>query len=254
MKKLFQKKINNLDGSLSVEALISISVFLILIVFFINMITVVSLEDKIDQSTVDLISELEIYNYLYEKIGFDQILNIDGYKDRITDYIGNTREEWLEYLNFDKLILDKGKESFLSTIAKEKIEDILEKNRKYSRLLNYDFSISDDIVTIKFSYSIVLIMDYKVRTTHFFEKKMWLFGDNSEIYPNDTLLSKLIKEDDELKNITVYKTKTGSKYHLEGCFYLRRSTTDKENIESLSMYKAKLIYQLEPCKRCIKEK
>ena len=248
------KKINNSNGSLSIEALISVSVFLILMVFFINMITIVSLEDKVDQSTVDLISEIEIYNYLYEKIGFNQVLNIGSYKDRILSYIGSENGAWLEYLDFDKSILDKGKECFLSSVAENKIKVILKKNRRYSKLLSYDFSISGDIVTIDFSYNIILIMDYKVKTVHSFEKKMWLFGDNSEIYPNVTLLSSLAEEDEDLKNITVYKTKTGTKYHMKGCFYLNRSTTDKENIESLSMYKAKIIYKLQACKRCIRGK
>ena len=106
------KSLKNKRGSLSIEALISVSTFLVLIVFLISLITLISTEERLDQRSYDILKELEIYNYLYEKVGFDDIIDFSLYKDRIDAYvkeIPGVPNEYLEVLDFDEWYISESK-------------------------------------------------------------------------------------------------------------------------------------------------
>lgn len=250
-------RLKNKAGVLSIEALMSVSIFLLVIVILINLLTLISTEERMDQYSYDLIKELEIYNYLYEKIGFDEITDLSSYKDAIYQYakqIPNLPEEYLELLDFDEWCIDKGKEFFLSSTFKTRLESELLRYSRYTKLKIYEFDLEDNLLGVSFKYDVSLPLGFKFEIGHKIEKELWLFGDESDIYPNETLISKLKKEEVEEKSIVVYKTRTGGKFHTINCFYIVRSSTDKDNIVGITLKDAKSKYGLTSCSRCMKGK
>ncbi len=241
----------NSKGSLSVEALFSVSVFFLVILLLISIFSIFSTEEIMNQYTYDLIEEIEISNYMFEKIGFS---DVEIYKEKIESYLEDIpfdSEMFIEYLDISKTLASKGKNIFLKSIFRNKLNDKLY-DLKRINIKDYSFSLVGDNLYINYSYDINLPFSLSIEINHMINKSLWLFGDEAEIYPNTTLASVLNDENEKEKEIPVYKTKTGTKYHFANCFYLIKKGTDKSKIISMTLKLAKEKYKLTPCLRCIK--
>ena len=224
-------------GNISVEALISVTLFILFMSFLFQMLSMLSKEDKMSQIVFDGIYTLENYGYLYEKIGvLDQEINID---------LGD-HQEIVQFINKSINKVDQqSKTEYLKWVLKQKLD-------VYDIIIN-SFEIKEDVLSCRVIYK----REYLFGLSHDFEisikKRMWLFGDEKELYPNKTLTDVFKKQLADERRQFVYQTKTGGKYHLVGCFYLVRSTTDQTKIKKMSLYDAKYLYHLMPCQRCMKE-
>ena len=47
------------------------------------MVSLIASEEQIDQFTFDQTRKLEVYNYLYEKVGFKDAVDLEVYKQKI---------------------------------------------------------------------------------------------------------------------------------------------------------------------------
>jgi len=223
-------------GNISVEALISITLFILLMSFLFQMLSMFSKEDKMSQIIFDEIYALENYGYLYEKVGLlDQEIDVNlGEHQEIIDLINTSI----------KKINQKSKASYLKWVLKQELD--------VHKIEIDSFEIQGDTLSCKVTYNRQYLFGLSHDFDVFITKRMWLFGDQKELYPNKTLSDVLKKQTEDERNQLVYQTKTGGKYHLAGCFYLERSTTDHAKIKKMSLYDAKYLYHLMPCKRCMK--
>ena len=219
-------------GSITVEAAIVFPITILVMTILIQLIMMFPSEDLKIQKVDDILSQLDSLNYVYEKVG---ILSFDV-----------PENPYSELIRSSQLFINETVESNLLEIF---LVNELDKN---DMILN-EFTCHDDTISGEISWRRNFVFGLRKDFHVKFEKCLWLFGDNKSIYPNQTLTSYLLNNENEEKKILVYKTKGGQKYHLEGCFYLVRSTTDKSKIDTMTLYEAKHIHRLEPCKRCCKE-
>ena len=112
-------------------------------------------------------------------------------------------------------------------------------------LLN--FELNHDYVTLKFEYEHLLPLGQVFHNEVEIEHRLWLFGSEPERY-NHTTLAELMN--DTSSSMSVYVTKTGTKYHLENCFYIVRSTTDQKSVQVMTLKEAEDKGHT-PCSRCI---
>lgn len=227
-------------GNVSVEALISVSVFLLFMFFLMQVILGFASESIVAQNVLDGLEDLENYNIAIETIGISNELD---------SLLSDNLSQWLDeeiYIYMTDLLskgLDNSRSDYLETLFKSMVET--------SDTVVQDFSVKEDLVTVEVIYEKNYLFGLETKSILTAEKKLFLYGDDSDLYKKHSLIE-LIKEtvlSEEGK--FVYKTKTGSKYHLRDCFYINRSTTDQTSIQKISIYEAKYIYYLLPCKRCI---
>ncbi len=220
-------------GSVSIEALIVVTTLILMMTFLFQMIVMFPKEDLRTQIVYDALNDLEHHHYIYNKVGFLELDFTVGHED--IDRILHLMQTDLSHL---------AESEYLSIVFK-------------SKMLNQDmvvdhFELVDDQVLGEVSYMRPFMFGIKRTFTIKFDKRMWLFGNEPSLYPNKTLAEVVGNQNNKEESITVYQTKTGGKYHLKGCFYLVRSTTDHPKIISMTLDKAKNILHLEPCLRCIK--
>lgn len=221
--------IMNRKGAVSIEALIAFSVALLLMGFLIQLLLFLPDEEVKTQQLYDAIVDFEIFNYAYEKIGVKSI-ELPKFK-------------WSNELN---QLLDSLKEYGEAKAYKMVFQKLLE---DYDLSLE-EFLLEDGILRGRVAFEKSFLLAGKREFFIAFEKRIWLFGDQKELYPN-VQLSSLIHEDSEAdKKRYVYMTVSGEKYHMEGCFYLMRSTTLHEHIKHVTVYEAERTHYLKPCERC----
>lgn len=221
----------NKKGSITVEALISVSIMILVLTSLFQLLTLYPTEDIQVQKTYDALNQLDTAYYLYHKVGvFD--FDFKSGNDSLDQLISSTRD----YLN--QASVEKMLEGYLKHLLNDTAIEV--KN----------FALENDIITGEIVYESHISLGPSWLMTTSFEKRLWLFGNEKEIYPNTTLLDQVKDSQEKDKSLIVYVTKTGEKYHQEGCFYLIRSTTDKSQIKALTLYEAKKKH-LVPCKRCM---
>ncbi|MCH4889034.1 pilus assembly protein [Acidaminobacter sp. JC074] len=219
-------------GSVSVEAAIVFPITILIMVMLVQVIAFFPSEDLKVQQVNDALIRLDSLNYVYEKVG---LLTFDLPENPYSDFISSSQ-------------------SFLNDhMASEILEAYLKNELSNHEILLEDFSVTGDTVSGLVSWNKAFVFGLKKESHVKFEHVLWLFGDDKSLYPNETLTKTLFKNEEEEKTVMVYKTKSGSKYHRAGCFYLVRSTTDKSKIVKVSLYDAKRKYLLSPCERCVKE-
>jgi len=229
---ILQKHIKNKSGSITVEAVISVAVMILVLTSMFQLLTLYPEEEVTLHKTYDALNQLDNAYYLYHKVG-------------VYDFDYDTGHQILDQLIDDtKNVLDQ---STAELMLKSYLQALL--NEEEIQVI--DLSLDGDILRGQLTYPRSINLGYEWQMTIDFEKRLWLFGNEKTLFPNHTLVEKLQSSQDKEKHIVVYQTKTGEKYHYEGCFYLTRSTTDKENIISMTLYEAKRIKHLSPCKRCI---
>lgn len=229
---IMKHRIMNNKGSISIEALITLTVMILLMAFMIQMMFLLPEEDLMTQYVYDALETLEISNYMYHKIG---ILDLPLPDSPYSDYLSGVMNDLDDYA------------------ASYALEEVLNQLLKKHEMTLTTYAYKEGVVSGIVSYEKKFYLGGTRQFSIGFEKRLWLFGNEKNLYPNHTLADLLDKERDEEKNITVYKTQTGEKYHLEGCFYLIRSTTNHLSIESMTLYHARHKEHLSPCKRCLGE-
>lgn len=210
------------NGNIAIESLIATTVFIIFLLILVQVLLGFAQEDIHSQEVLEALNSLNNYALAYDLIGNDTSL-LDAF-------------DGLD-LSFLKNINNLSRSIFLESIMKAKFQDLT-------------ISIVDDHIKGQVSFEQKFLVSH-VTSQVYFDKKLITYGNNPPAF-NKKNISDLIKkthEDQEM--LYVYKTKTGSKYHLEGCFYLRRSTTKKDDIEKISLFVAKYRYFLTPCQRCM---
>jgi len=219
-------------ASITVEAAIVFPITILVMTILIQLIVMFPSEDLKIQKVDDILSRLDSLNYVYEKVG---ILSVDIPENPYSELIKSSQT------------------SISETVESNYLETYLKSELAENDMVLNEFDFHDDTISGEISWKRDFVFGLKKEFHIRFEECLWLFGDNKSIYPNKTLTSYLLNNENEEKKILVYKTKGGQKYHLEGCFYLVRSTNDKSKIDTMTLYEAKHIHRLEPCKRCCKE-
>ncbi len=148
-------------------------------------------------------------------------------------------------------IVNRGKDIFLSHYIKTKLLAKLQ-TLKHGELSTYTLEMSQDYLNLSYSYRIYLPLNFSVLMEHEVCKKNWLFGNEADLFANDTLFSLLKKEEENESKKMVYKTKTGRKFHMKNCFYLIKKGTDHRKIIKITLKVAKDKYGLSPCLKCLK--
>lgn len=227
-------------GNVSVEALISVSVFMLFVLFLIQVLLGFASESIAAQNILDGLEDLENYNIVIESIGISNEMD-SFFVDHLSEWVD---EELYIYMTETlSKVIDYSRDDYLEILFKSMVET--------QNMVVNDFTIEDELVRVEVFFYKNYLFGLETKSTLTAEKKLFLYGDEPELYRKHTLVE-LVKEtilSEEGK--LVYKTKTGSKYHLKDCFYITRSTTDQSGIMKLSVYEAKYIYYLLPCKRCI---
>jgi len=219
-------------GSVSVEAAIVFPITILIMVICMQLLAFFPNEDLKVQQVNDALIRLDSLNYVYEKVG---LLTFDLPEGPYNEFITSSQN----FVN----------ENLESNILEAYLRYDLHKNE----ILLDEFTMTEDTVSGCVSWKKNFVLGFEKESYVKFEHVLWLFGDDKSLYPNETLTNALLKNEADEKSIWVYKTKTGSKYHLKGCFYLVRSTTDKSKIVKVNLYDAKHMYMLKACDRCFKE-
>lgn len=211
-------------GNTSIEALISVSVLILFFVILIQILLSFALDDLESQRLLDCLENINNYALAYDLIGYDESL-LDDFED-------------LD-LSILREVKDQSKEAFLESIF-------------LSIFHNGEIEIHGDWITgyVPVGHTFLL---KNTSSYIYFNKKMLTYGNDPNLFDYKSLVDLLEETKEDEKNVYVYKTKTGSKYHEKSCFYLKRSTTDHDAIERISIYEAKYIYFLTPCKKCMED-
>lgn len=213
----------NKKGSVTVEALVCFTTIILLLLVMFQLLVFHANEDLKTQKVYEALEHVELANYTYEKIGFlESMPEIDH---PLTEQVYELAKG-MNHLN---------KKSYLKLIFSEQLKGF-----------RIDaFELEGDWISGQVSYEKRFILSKGHRFNVHFKKRLWLFGNDPSSYPNKTL-GRYLNDD---RVTYVYVTKTGTKYHLPGCFYLNRSTTDQLNIQKLTKDEAVSRHYL-PCKRC----
>lgn len=222
----------NENGSATIEGIICVSLFLSVV-----MILILSMRF------------MEIYNEIQISF-YETTIQVSRYKP-VEDISVQTLKTIVRKKFDDDNPVFAHTIPFIETIVKEKIsasyiesqvfERLNEKGlkTKYVKNLKVQFSESNGDnrmanVTLNYDYLIPILGGYKYRVSHTLEKEIWQLAllDHSG---NDGSSNSLEP---------IYVTKTGTRYHYQGCMYLRKSqraiTIDQALEEHYS-----------PCKICI---
>ncbi len=117
----------NDKGNISIEALISVTVFILLMIFLWQMLMIFSVEDTVSQQVFDDIYQLENYGYIYEKIGFiNKPLKIEGFENKEVISFINTAMQTINH---------QSKESYLRYMLQTELDDFI---------IIEDFQLEDD--------------------------------------------------------------------------------------------------------------
>jgi hypothetical protein len=226
----------NRKGSLSIEALISCSVLLMLLVILVSLFSFLSVEDQMAQAVLDEAKSLEMDYYLIQKVGISDWSILQSIDQVLPEYV----EEILgqRFSSYSELVTV---ESFMYLRLKYLLED----RGIVTSITIEDFEVEEDVLSFEIAYKQVLPLGIAVKNSIKLVYKMWYFGNAPYLY-HQTTLGELI---DEKADVFVYVTKTGSKYHTKDCFYIVRSSTDQKGVKKILLTEAKQGYA--PCKRCI---
>ncbi|MDM8533273.1 hypothetical protein QUF55_01100 [Clostridiaceae bacterium HSG29] len=186
----------NNKGSLSIEALISVFITLLLMLSLIGIINTFYVNEVINHALYQSVIEMSSNNICtqYGNNDFsvqDKTINLFSNKK----LYGNLKYE-----------IDKN----LSDFKYDSNYDL--KNKEGSFQVNYSFEILNYVIPIKKT------IEYK----SFLHKRIKIKNINDEI---------------------IYVTKTGEKYHKNGCFYLRKSKIEMKLMDAISE-------GYTPCSRC----
>lgn len=236
---------NDDRGVISVEALIAVTVFIVLMSFLLSLTKLFYIEDVMSQTVLEEVGELEKYNYLYEKVGvFDtELLN------HLEIPLEASRLEFLDQFMGENLN-HLTKELFLKSIYKRQLETIEQQLSSISNVILKRFTFSENRLEAVINYNHNLPFNMMIAQTISIKKTFWLFGNDGKLYEHQTLADFVNQTDDTAGLTIVYTTKSGTKYHKKTCFYIIRSTTDHQAVRKINMKKA-LSELLKPCKRCI---
>ena len=230
-------------GSISIEAVIGLSTLVLFFSFLVQVLLLYGFHDQTSQKIYDEINRVSHYHYIYESIGPLEASDYAWIKSKMPGDIEILINESLDLLN------DKTKAVFLREILSKKIEKI--KHSKIKELGITDFSLEEHFLSVKVSFIQVLPLGFEVAGYVQVDKQLWFLGSHPEQVDLKTLSSILKENHDNQANTYVYMTKTGSKYHLEDCFYITRSTTDQKALKKITLDQAEKMYDLSPCSRCI---
>lgn len=229
--------LKNKEGVITIESMIAVSILVIVMTTLMSIVTYFLIQDTHGQALLDLLDEVEVHNYLFEKMGIVDFQVLDEYHFLLEKL---PIEPLKKVLNRN---LNQTKSMYLNSVFLKGLSKIEE---------NYElksWSFKDNILRSELSLMIKLPFGYQKSDVFILEKRFWLFGSNAELFKHITLAD-LINQTKRLNDQTkVYVTKTGKRYHLFTCFYINRSTTNQSAIRMLTLKVAKLRY--EPCKLCI---
>lgn len=237
--------IKNKRGLISVEALLTVTIFVLLMSFLISLLQLFYIEDVLSQKVFDSVDELEKMNYLLEKIGDVHLedLAIDNLPIDLKEYT---------YLNtfLNSEYQDQNKDVFLRHHFETDISQVMDRYKVVNDWSLEEFVLLGDRLSIDLTYKHHLPFKIQLKPEIQVNKTLWLFGDDPTLSDHQTLADILGNFNDFSVSTYVYTTKTGVKYHLKTCFYINRTTTDQSKIKRLSLKEALAAYFL-PCKRCI---
>ncbi len=190
----------NNKGSLSIEALISVFITLLLILSLIGIINTFYINEVINQALYQSIIEMSSNNICTQYGNNDFSM-----QDKTIEIYSNKKL----YSNL-KYEIDKNLSDF-----------------KYES--DYDLNNKEGSFNVKYSFNIfnyVIPVEKTIEYKSFLHKKISIKNMNDEI---------------------IYVTKTGEKYHKNGCFYLRKSKIKMKLIDAISE-------DYTPCSRCFNTK
>lgn len=226
----------NKRGSITVEAMLVIGVLLLVFASIFQMFRFVQAEEIMAQEVYDGIEDVAIVNYLLHKIGpFDEAIF-----RQVAAYLPDEQQAWIAKVPIEK-VADLG----MTAVLQQTLILSLDAPANVSHIKGETFSLDGDILNLMLSYEINTLGGKKLKRHLRVKKRLWLFGNEPDQFQQTTLADFFQQEHD----VVVYVTKSGTKYHLKNCFYIRRSTTDHKAVQGISL--AEAMKHFSPCKRCI---
>lgn len=176
----------NKEGSISVEALISVSIFLLLAGFLVGLIQFVGINDYVSQEVFNEVHKLELFNYAYEKIGV-----LEG-----ADLI-RVKKEWpsdlMYVLEADMYARGSEKEGVLRALFKQGLAG-LEKNRQVTDVAIEAFGLEGEVLETKVTYDQDIALGFKVHQAIHVKAQLWYLGSEPWLIEDLSLADVLKKK------------------------------------------------------------
>jgi hypothetical protein len=217
------KQVTNNKGLTSVESLVGLSTFILVMIVMMRLILFIAEEDSMHHEVMYIANQMEVNQIVSSRIG--SISSIDFLPE---DYkhLASKLEDVLE-----KMVETLSVESLISLIDINHVHDI--------HLESYEINHEQLELIISYEHTFAFIFSRaNVIELSYFPR---MSGNDASLRELDSLTDYMDK--------TVYITRTGKKYHIKTCFYITRSTTDQSGVRKMKLKEVKFHY--EACKRCI---
>ena len=170
----------NKKGNISLEALISVPVFIIFATFLVALIHFIGLHDIMSQEVLKELEMVSHYNYAYECIGEISLEDLGFLKDQWPPELNYLLEEkYSDFQGTTKTLTLKG---ILSLKLKS-----LEKKSNIENVKVKDFQLEDDILNTLVTYDQMLPLGFKVTQTIETKQQLWFLGDDKSLIDLRTL-------------------------------------------------------------------
>lgn len=218
------------QGSVSIEAIIGVTLFIAIVLTFVFMLRFIALNERVNQAVHDSVMTYGQLSYVKSKIDFGE-LEILKQNERFIEIakalkldacLTNTIKELLIQGRLEAIIYSDSR--FKTLVNKIKINVIESNNGKFA------------LVDLSYNIHFPFIIKKEITIQKCIKKRLWNGGNNP------AYLRKLCKDD--VHQSIYYITHTGSKYHLQGCIYLEKSSVPINLDEALEK-------NYTPCKICI---
>ncbi|MBN2796435.1 MAG: hypothetical protein JXR88_13570 [Clostridia bacterium] len=217
----------NNKGVITIEGLIAFSAFLLVMVLIISMFHYYAYQDLVAQIAYDSVLTSEIVHFAYHVISPEDWIKYESYiPEPLLPQVAPIIEQ------VKTLVSDEGFEIYLENYLKVKYKE-------HDIEIEPKVSLKDGYLELELDYDYSMPFNFNLEDQLFVHKALYLYGVGGQ--KPSMALNKETKY--------VYVTKSGSKYHEANCFYLTRSTTDKEEIRKITLEEAQKSYS--PCRRCM---
>jgi len=236
MSLFIKRVIKGKRGSLTLESLVVLPVFIFFCLVLLSLMRGPGLEDYVHQEVLIQIKELELINLAYDKLDLDALEGLDHMLTTVPQAVR-------PYLQVG---LDLGKGQAKAKILEGYLDKQLKDLTRLSGLESIEishFDLGGSVLQVEVVYVQNLPLGLSRQRSLSMTKNLWSLGDEPDLLGQEPIQA---PGEDQV----VYVTRTGQRYHLLDCFYINRQGTDQAGIRQLMMDMAE-DQGYGPCSSCI---
>jgi len=266
-------ELGNRRGSVTVESIMAVAVFSVVVVGMILTIRFVGNYDRVGQAFYETVNEFSQFYYVYEKTDIEALgefimdeddhdkLQIFRTLGLLNDFLSDSNMKFGNHQTIEGFQLDERIfEQLIEYRVCGKMYDIYgvtEKEALFSKLgieANKGFAVQVKEADEPGVFMVSMEYDYRMPRNlyngtglpiaHQYQVECWKWGDNQDYFREFDLFGDILGELKTVFRSEYYATATGSKYHVKGCPHLSKSKEKVELGEALKQ-------GLAPCKICI---